>query len=135
MSLQAYQKTQRTFSNPRDTEYRLFAQITSNLIDVKDLPRTDQRVIAAIGRNRELWSVLAADCGSTTNTLPQAMRASIISLSLWVNKYSSEVMRKRADMSPLIDINRTIMEGLAAAATPAPGAQKPGKGPLITSSA
>jgi flagellar protein FlaF len=132
MSLKAYQKTQRAFSNPRDTEYRLFAQITSNLIEVKDLARTDQRVIAAIGRNRELWSVLAADCGSGANGLPETMRASIISLSLWVTKYSSDVMRKRADMTPLIEINRTIMEGLAASA--APTAQSTAKAPLRTSS-
>jgi flagellar protein FlaF len=113
MSLQAYQKTQKAFSNPRDTEYRLFAQITSSLIDVKDLPRHDARVIDAIGRNRELWSLLAGDCAEDGNGLPPALRAQIISLSIFVNRYSSEVMAKRADMAPLIDINRTIMEGLA----------------------
>jgi flagellar biosynthesis activator protein FlaF len=113
MSLKAYQKTQRTFANPRDTEYRLFAQITSALIDAKDLPRTDQRLIQAIARNRELWTVLAADCGAEGNKLDDKLRAQIISLSLWVGRYSSTVMRERADVAPLIDINRTIMEGLA----------------------
>jgi flagellar protein FlaF len=128
MPVKAYQKTQQAFSNPRDTEYRLFAQITSGLIDSKDLPRHDERVIAAVSRNRELWTTLASDCSSDGNQLPTSLRAQIISLSLWVNRYSSEVMRKRADMRPLIDINRTIMEGLAmraanaAAPTPAGGA-------------
>ena len=124
MPVQAYQKTQQAFSNPRDTEYRLFAQITSSLIDSKNLPRHDERVIVAIARNRELWSMLASDCSTEGNQLPASLRAQIISLSLWVNRYSSDVMGKRADMGPLIDINRTIMEGLAIrnaqAAAPAP---------------
>jgi flagellar protein FlaF len=41
------------------------------------------------------------------------LRAQIISISLWVSRYTSTVMRERADIAPLIDINRTIMEGLA----------------------
>jgi flagellar protein FlaF len=113
MSLQAYQKTQRAFSNPRDIEYRLFAQITASLIEAKDLSRTDQKLITALSRNRELWSALAADCSSDGNGHAVPLRAQIISLSLWVNRYSSEVMRRKAPVGPLIDINRTIMEGLA----------------------
>jgi flagellar protein FlaF len=113
MSLKAYQQTQKKFANPRDTEYRLFAQITSALINTKELPRTDQRLISAVTRNRELWSTLAVDCSDDANQLPKELRASIISLSLWVSRYTSSVMRERADIAPLIDINRTIMEGLA----------------------
>jgi flagellar protein FlaF len=113
MSLKAYQQTQKKFANPRDTEYRLFAQVTSALINTKDLPRTDQRLISAVMRNRELWSTLAVDCSDASNQLSKELRASIVSLSLWVSRYTSTVMRDRADMAPLIDINRTIMEGLA----------------------
>lgn len=113
MSLKAYQQTQKKFANPRDTEYRLFGQITSALISSKDLPRTDRRLISAVTRNRELWSTLAIDCADDSNQLSQQLRASIISLSLWVSRYTSTVMRERADLAPLIDINRTIMEGLA----------------------
>lgn len=110
---QAYKKTQTAFANPRDTEYRLFAQITGALIDSQDLPRTDQRLISALSRNRQLWSALATDCSSGENRHADALRAQIISLSLFVNRYTSKVMRERAAVKPLIDINRTIMEGLA----------------------
>ena len=113
MSLKAYQQTQKKFANPRDTEYRLFAQITSALINSKYLPRTDQRLISALARNRELWSTLAIDCADETNQLTKALRAQIVSLSLWVSRYTSTVMRDNAELEPLIDINRTIMEGLA----------------------
>ncbi|HEX7800343.1 MAG TPA: flagellar biosynthesis regulator FlaF, partial [Asticcacaulis sp.] len=36
----------------------------------------------------------------------------IISLSLWVNRHTSLVMRNKEEIGPLIDINRTIMQGL-----------------------
>ena len=40
------------------------------------------------------------------------VRAKIISLSLWVSKYSRRVTREKAPIDPLIKINRTIMQGL-----------------------
>eukprot|EP01035_Chromulina_nebulosa_P011648 gene11648-15558_t len=39
--------------------------------------------------------------------------ASIISLSLWVNKHTSLVIRREEEIEPLIEINRMIMQGLA----------------------
>ncbi|HBK91142.1 MAG TPA: flagellar biosynthesis regulator FlhF, partial [Parvularcula sp.] len=40
-------------------------------------------------------------------------RALIISLARWVSLYSSDVMRKKESVEPLIDVNRIIMDGLA----------------------
>ena len=113
MSLQAYQKTQRKFSNPQDNEYRIFAQVTSGLREVAALPRTDPRVIEALNKNRKLWSALASDCGSDGNKLPDGLKAQIISIGLWVNRYTSEVMRAGEDIDALVEVNKTIMEGLA----------------------
>ncbi len=50
------------------------------------------------------------------NRLPKELRAQIVSLSLWVSKYSGEVMRDGAPLDPLIDVNRSIMQGLQPAA-------------------
>ena len=50
MSLQAYSRTQRVTENPRDTEYRLFADITRQLMQVKDTPRHDRAVVDALYR-------------------------------------------------------------------------------------
>jgi flagellar protein FlaF len=47
------------------------------------------------------------------NALPETLRASIISLSLWVNRHTSEVMRNEEVIGPLIEINRIIMQGLS----------------------
>ena len=49
----------------------------------------------------------------------EALRAQIISISLFVSRHSSEIMRGDEDFEPLIDINRMIMQGLAPAASEA----------------
>jgi len=73
-------------------------------------------LVEAVDWNRRLWRTLAADCMDDRNTLTQDVRAKIISLSLWVAKYSRSVTREKAPLDPLIEINRTIMQGLQKAA-------------------
>jgi flagellar protein FlaF len=66
----------------------------------------------ALDWNRRMWSVLAADCASPNNQLPTQLRANIISLSLWVNRHTSAIMRNEGEFSALIDVNKLMMQGL-----------------------
>ena len=117
MSLQAYQQAATRAESPRDTEYRLFAQVTRALMDAAKLDPMDiGGRMDALDWNRRVWSVFAADCGHPDNGLPKPLRASIISLSLWVGKHTSLVIRREEDFEPLIEVNRMIMQGLAAGA-------------------
>jgi len=114
MSLQAYQKAQRSAENPRETEYRLFAQVTQALIAADKAGRKNPAsFVDALDWNRRLWSALAVDCASDGNQLAPTLRAQIISLSLWVSRFSSEAARTGASLEPLIDVNKSIMAGLA----------------------
>jgi flagellar protein FlaF len=114
MSLKAYQQTQTTTENPRATEYRLFGQVTGALLTAQETQAIGTPLVEAIDWNRRLWRTLAADCMDDRNTLTEDVRAKIISLSLWVSKYSRSVTREKAPLDPLIQINRTIMQGLQA---------------------
>ena len=116
MTHQAYQNTQRITESPRDNEYRLFGQVTGALIDAQKDGATGGPLVEAVDWNQRLWRTLAADCLDDRNQLPKDVRAKIVSLSLWVSKYSKQVTRKGAPMTPLIEINRTIMQGLRGAA-------------------
>jgi len=117
MSIQAYQTAAQKTESPRQTEYRAFAVATRGLIDAATLPVTEiGRRGEALARNRRLWTLLASDCAAEGNTLPQSLRAQIISLSMFVDRHSSAVMRQGASWDVLIEINRTIMQGLAPAA-------------------
>lgn len=114
MTIQAYQNAATKAETPRQTEYRAFVAATRGLIDASALPAAEiARRGEALARNRRLWSLLAADCAASGNTLPQALRAQIISLSIFIDKHSSAVMREGAAFDVLIDINRTIMQGLS----------------------
>ena len=113
MSLQAYKKTLQTTDNPRNTEYRLFAEITRDLMDAAASVRRDRPLVEALGRNRSLWQALASDCRDPGNKMSEQLRASIISLSIWVTKHSGAVMRSGEDVQDLIEVNRIIMKGLA----------------------
>lgn len=113
MSLQAYQQAAQRSETPRDTEYRLFGEVTRALMDASKADDLDFAArIKALDWNRRLWSALASDCASDANGLPPQVRASIISLSLWVNRHSSAIMRREEAFEPLIEINRMIMQGL-----------------------
>ncbi len=114
MSLQAYQKAAEQAEGPKQTEYRLFGLVTRALMEAADADESDlSRRMRALHWNRRLWTTLAGDCASPGNALPEQTRASIISLSIWVDKHTSGVMRREQPIQPLIDVNRIIMQGLS----------------------
>ena len=114
MGLQAYQQAAARTENPRDAEYRLFGQVTRALLQAAEIPPEDMNGrMEALDWNRRLWSALASDCADPQNVLPDALRAQIISLSLWVSRHTSAVMRREEEIDPLIDINRIMMQGLS----------------------
>ena len=114
MSIQAYQRAATQAEPPPDLEYRAFRQGTAGLVRVKEDKPPLAVVLEALDANRRLWNVLSADCAAPENKLPITLRGQIISLAMWVARYSGEVLREGADVEPLIDINRTMMEGLGA---------------------
>ena len=114
MSLHAYQQAATRAESPRDTEYRLFAQVTRALIDAAALDKSEIGARAdALDWNRRMWATLGSDCADPGNQLPPPLRAAFISLSIWVGKHTSLAIQNREEIEPLIEINRMIMQGLA----------------------
>ena len=121
MSLKAYQSAAQQAEDPRSVEYRLFAEVTRSLMTASELAATDiGGRMTALDWNRRLWSVLATDCAQPGNALPDAVRANVISLGLWVNRHTSAVMAGAESFGPLIEVNRAMMQGLSPAPAPAP---------------
>ena len=114
MSLQAYQQAANRAESPRDMEYRLFAQVTLALMDAARIdPKDHHQRVDALDWNRRVWTALSEDCASPGNRLPASLRASIISLSIWVGRHTSAVIRRQDEIEPLIEVNRLIMQGLS----------------------
>ncbi|MDB5436422.1 MAG: flagellar FlaF family protein [Phenylobacterium sp.] len=120
MSLQAYHQAAKRAESPRQAEYRLFAQVTLALMEAAKADPGDVAArIDALDWNRRVWTVLGDDCANPANGLPAPLRASIISLAIWVGRHTSAVIRRREDIEPLIEVNRLIMQGLAPGAVSA----------------
>jgi len=118
----AYHQTATVSAPGKETEYRLFGQITGELMRAQDvLSDTGNRdrigavktKTTATLRNRELWAALRVDLMSSGNQLDDQLKGNLISLSLWVEKETQTILSGSDDLSGLIDINRLIMEGLA----------------------
>lgn len=114
MTIKAYQRAATQGDSPRELEYRAFGQVTAGLVRAVEETPSGGALAEAVDANRRLWNVLAADCSVPENQLPLELRGQIISLALWVARYSADVIRDGAALDPLIDVNRTMMEGLAA---------------------
>jgi flagellar protein FlaF len=108
----AYGTIIRRTEDPRDIEYRVFEQVTAALqaASAADAPFTAR--ISAVHRNRELWQTLACDLAGDDNLLPEQLRAKLISLAIWVTRETEQVMHHGAPLDDLIEINRSIMQGL-----------------------
>ncbi len=112
MSLNAYQRTRTLVESPRQTECRLVRQITGEMIAARDAGVTGIALMPVLYRNREMWFTFSTDCSSSANQLPDTLRASIVSLALWVSRYTSDVVSGKDEIDALIDVNRMIIEGL-----------------------
>ncbi|MBB5685241.1 flagellar biosynthesis regulator FlaF [Sphingobium boeckii] len=119
MSLNAYQRARAIAETPRAMEYRLMSQITGDMIDAHDAGLQHAALMPALHRNREVWSTFSNLCASPDNQLPAELRARIISIALWVERHTGQVVRGQASIEDLISVNRTLIEGLAPENVPA----------------
>ncbi|HYG86984.1 MAG TPA: flagellar biosynthesis regulator FlaF [Azospirillum sp.] len=120
MSIAAYQQTMAECDDPRRIEYRVFLRIT---LDLERHADADWRSVAlkdALWRNLELWNTLRADLLDDGNALPDELRAGLVSLSFSVNRRTREVLRGEADVGLLVEINRSVMQGLLGTPAPTP---------------
>ncbi|MQP67261.1 flagellar biosynthesis regulator FlaF [Niveispirillum sp. SYP-B3756] len=111
MSITAYRQSMKDTSAPRELERRVFQQVT---LQLESAGRGEDRQarIHAVSRNRMLWNTLVADLGEEGNLLPVELRANLISLGLWVDRYSGQALQSDRPLAPLVDVNRAIIQGL-----------------------
>ena len=117
MSVKKYKETQASTENSRQTEYRLFAEVTKALMAAREVSVSkglkSQEFYKAVDWNRRLWLALHMDLASNENRFPDSLKANIVSIAIWVDKHSRILLRGGSSLEPLISVNRTIMEGLS----------------------
>ena len=123
MSISAYRKVMSVTESPREMERRILSEINAALMvhaDHFDEASKGERLSilagslrAALAKNLKMWSALRIDLLNPGNALPEETRASLISLSLFVERETTAIMGGRGKVHALIGINASIMEGLA----------------------
>ena len=124
MSIAAYKTTIRESETPRQIERRILSRVTGQLAARAEAydraeSKLDRGAILADGlrddlaTNQKFWHELQFDLAQPGNGLPAELRAGLISLALFVDRQTSAVMGGNAGVGALVEINRSIVAGLA----------------------
>ena len=113
MAMRAYAQFGSPTKTDRQAEYDTIARVTHELKNAaKDAAANFPRLAAALHKNNQLWTLLAADVSDAQNGLPKDLRARILYLAEFTKRHSAQVLGKTADAAPLIEINTAILRGL-----------------------
>jgi flagellar protein FlaF len=97
----------------RRTEYEVIARITHRLRDAAQRAKRDYPgYVAALHDNRKLWQAFAIDVSHKDNQLPDELRARIFYLSEFTEKHTQDILRNKASVVPLLEINLALLRGL-----------------------
>ena len=100
--------------DPRRTEIAAFEKATVSLKNNHSKAHTDPEFLKALNNNKLLWKTLENDLTSRDNKLPDALKAKLISVAMWVDRHSCLVEKGEAKLGSLIEVNESIIKGLEA---------------------
>jgi flagellar protein FlaF len=126
MSVKRYQQVQASNDDPRTVEHRALTRVTGMLLNGAE--KGGVALAEACHMNRMLWTIFQTDLAQPGNGLPDELKAQLISLAIWVQRYTSKVLFENASIDPLVSVNRSIMDGLK---PPAPSRAEPGSEPAV----
>ena len=113
MAVNPYAKAVQATETASEREYRLLARANRMLEDTKET-QSIADLYRAVLFNRQVWNTFLIDLTDERNQLPTALKGSLISIGIWVEKFSDQVCDGDEPVDDLIEVNRSIMEGLAA---------------------
>jgi flagellar protein FlaF len=116
--IEAYRNVQKATLSGRELEASVLIKAAHLLKECKDNwdePDRAQRLDHALRYNQKLWSFFQAELSRPDHPMPKKLREDLLSLSLFIDKRTFEIM---ASPSPekleiLININLNIAAGLS----------------------
>ncbi len=114
LALRAYGNTASTARTPRSIEFELIARITHRIRAAAMKGRKNYpQLVEALNENQRLWTTLAVDIADPNNELPADLRARLFYLAEFVQHHTSLVLRKKARITPLLEVNAAVLRGLS----------------------
>lgn len=97
----------------RENERRAFDTAIELLKRAQRSGRGSRDSVEALLFLNRLWAVLLEDLADQGNGLPETLRASLISIGIWVLRRSEDIRQGQVDdFSALIEVSETIRNGL-----------------------
>jgi flagellar biosynthesis activator protein FlaF len=112
MSAQKSFQTDTVTRDRHDLEMRAFSIVIGKLLEASE--KGGRHRVEASYMCHELWTSLMTNLALPVNDLQDEIKAGLISLGLWVQRYSHETMQGTAPLDPLIAVNKRVLEGLTA---------------------
>jgi flagellar protein FlaF len=112
-ALRGYAENAVSTRNGRRAEYEAIARVTQNLRDTAVKSKTDfPKYAEALHMNQKLWTALVVDIADAKNLLPDALKARIIYLAEFTRHHTRKILREKASVMPLLEINMAVLRGL-----------------------
>ena len=97
----------------RDNERLAFTRSIEMLKVAQVKGRASLESIEALLFANRLWCLLLEDLADPGNSLPDSLKASLISIGIWVLRQTEELrLGTSADFAALIDVSESIRRGL-----------------------
>ncbi len=107
------QMTEEAAAAVRSNEYRAFSRCLDLLEEAERAERGSRQSVEALLFASKLWTLLLEDLASDGNSLPDQLRASLISIGIWALRQAEDIRQGRVEsFAALIDVTRTIRGGL-----------------------
>ena len=108
------EETKFKFDNKREMDAAAFSQAAYVMDQARQKLGDEELGERALKYNQMLWSIVQADVSQADNTLPEELKANLMSLSLYVDKQTTVGLKDPSDelFDGLISINLNIAEGL-----------------------
>jgi flagellar biosynthesis activator protein FlaF len=115
--LAAYSTAQKITSSGREIEALVLTRAAQKLAEVKNnwgAPDRDAKLDEALRNNQMIWSIFQGELMKADNPLPKKLKQDILSLSLFIDKRTFEVMAQPAPekLDVIINLNLSLAAGL-----------------------
>ncbi|MFV0627341.1 MAG: flagellar biosynthesis regulator FlaF [Alphaproteobacteria bacterium] len=115
-STQKYSEIDKSSLSQIELETRALIRSASSLNLIKENWDTEKsKLEEALGKNRRLWTVFAAEMNSETCLQPMSIRINILNLANFIFKRTVDILLNPTPekLTSLIDINMNIARGLS----------------------
>ena len=112
-AMRGYAENAVSTRNGRRAEYEAIARVTQRLRDAAVKSKTDfPNYAEALHLNQKLWTAFVVDIADVANPLPDDLKARIIYLAEFTQHQTRKILREKASIMPLFEVNMAVLRGL-----------------------